>query len=79
MNSKQDRDGRGLMRAPRLCILSRGPQLYSTRRLMNEADASGMIVEIVDPLETSLVLDDRNGQVIYQGWPLDADAVIPRI
>ncbi len=67
------------MRAPRLCILSRGPQLYSTRRLVNEADAAGMIVEIVDPLETSLILDDRNGQVIYQGWPLDADAVIPRI
>tara|TARA_X000001036_G_scaffold145367_1_gene138258 strand:- start:34886 stop:35983 length:1098 start_codon:yes stop_codon:yes gene_type:complete len=46
---------------------------------MNEADAAGMIVEIVDPLETSLILDDRNGQVIYQGWPLDVDAVIPRI
>ena len=67
------------MKAPRLCILSRGPQLYSTRRLVDEADAAGMIVEIVDPLETSLVLDDRQGQVIHQGWPLNADAVIPRI
>ncbi|HJM66615.1 MAG TPA: RimK family alpha-L-glutamate ligase [Candidatus Thalassarchaeaceae archaeon] len=67
------------MKAPRLCILSRGPQLYSTRRLVDEADAAGMIVEIVDPLETSLVLDDRQGQVIHQGWPLDVDAVIPRI
>ena len=67
------------MKAPRLCILSRGPQLYSTRRLVDEADAAGMIVEIVDPLETSLVLDNRQGQVIHQGWPLDVDAVIPRI
>ncbi len=67
------------MKAPRLCILSRGPQLYSTRRLVDEADAAGMIVEIVDPLETSLVLDDRQGQVIHQGWALNADAVIPRI
>ena len=67
------------MKAPRLCILSRGPQLYSTRRLADEADAAGMIVEIVDPLETSLVLDDKQGQVIHQGWPLDVDAVIPRI
>ena len=67
------------MKSTKLCILSRGPQLYSTRRLADEADAAGMIVEIVDPLETSLVLDQQQGLVIHQGWPLDTDAVIPRI
>jgi len=63
----------------RLCILSRGPQLYSTRRLVKEAEDRGAEVEIVDPLETSLVLGEQNGQVIHRGWPIEADAVIPRI
>ena len=63
----------------RLCILSRGPQLYSTQRLVKEAENRGVEVEIVDPLETSLVLGERNGQVIHRGWPIEADAVIPRI
>ena len=68
-----------MMRAMRLCILSRGPQLYSTRRLVTEAENRGAEVEIVDPLETSLVLGERNGLVIHRGWPIQADAVIPRI
>ena len=68
-----------MMRAMRLCILSRGPQLYSTRRLVTEAENRGAEVEIVDPLETSLILGERNGQVIHRGWPIQADAVIPRI
>ena len=63
----------------RLCILSRGPQLYSTQRLVKEAENRGAEVEIVDPLETSLVLGEQNGQVIHRGWPIEADAVIPRI
>ncbi len=63
----------------RLCILSRGPQLYSTRRLVIEAEKRGAEVEIVDPLETSLVLGEQNGVVIHRGWPIEADAVIPRI
>ena len=63
----------------RLCILSRGPQLYSTRRLVKEAEDRGAEVEIVDPLETSLVLGEQNGQVIHRGWPIETDAVIPRI
>ena len=68
-----------MMRAMRLCILSRGPQLYSTRRLVKEAEDRGAEVEIVDPLETSLVLGEQNGQVIHRGWPIETDAVIPRI
>ena len=68
-----------MMRAMRLCILSRGPQLYSTQRLVKEAEDRGAEVEIVDPLETSLVLGEQNGQVIHRGWPIEADAVIPRI
>ena len=68
-----------MMRAMRLCILSRGPQLYSTRRLVKEAEDRGAEVEIVDPLETSLVLGEQNGQVLHRGWPIQADAVIPRI
>tara|TARA_B100000401_G_scaffold432249_1_gene369361 strand:+ start:1029 stop:2192 length:1164 start_codon:yes stop_codon:yes gene_type:complete len=68
-----------MMKAMRLCILSRGPQLYSTQRLVKEAEDRGAEVEIVDPLETSLVLGEQNGQVIHRGWPIETDAVIPRI
>ncbi len=68
-----------MMRPMRLCILSRGPQLYRTRRLVIEAEKRGAEVEIVDPLETSLALGEQNGVVIHRGWPIEADAVIPRI
>ena len=36
----------------RVAILSRGPRLYSTRRLLEEANALGCSVEILDPMKT---------------------------
>ena len=35
---------------PRLVLLSRGPELYSTRRLATEAEREGWMVDIIDPL-----------------------------
>ena len=64
---------------PRLIILSRAPSLYSTKRMKEEAEAAGWNVRIIDPLKLSIVVDDDGGRLLHKGWPVDCDAVIPRI
>jgi ribosomal protein S6--L-glutamate ligase len=64
---------------PRLVILSRGPELYSTRRLATEAEKTGWIVDIVDPLALTIVVDEEGGRVFHKGWPVQCEAVLPRI
>ena len=64
---------------PRLVILSRGPELYSTRRLATEAEKSGWMVDIVDPLSLTIVVDDDGGRIFHKGWPVECEAVLPRI
>ena len=64
---------------PRLVILSRGPQLYSTKRLSEEAENAGWDVRILDPLALTMIVDDRGGKIFYRGWPVECEAVIPRI
>ena len=46
---------------PRLVILSRGPRLYSTRRLAEEAQKAGWAVRIIDPLSLTVVVDEKGG------------------
>jgi len=75
---KKDERGRRFV-SPRLSILSRGPRLYSTRRLYDEAVAAGWMTEIVDPLSLSIIVSEEEAQVLCEGWPLHPDAVIPRI
>ena len=64
---------------PQLVILSRGPELYSTKRMFEEAEAAGWSVQILDPLRLTTVVDDSGVRVFNKGWPVDCDAVIPRI
>ncbi len=64
---------------PRLVILSRGPELYSTKRMFEEAEAAGWSVQILDPLKLTTVVDDSGVRVFNKGWPVDCDAIIPRI
>ena len=64
---------------PRLAILSRGPRLYSTRRLVQEAKLKGLEVEVTDPMKFSLFVDDGVIEIHYNGKPFDFDAVVPRI
>ncbi|HIE81340.1 MAG TPA: RimK family alpha-L-glutamate ligase [Candidatus Poseidoniales archaeon] len=64
---------------PRLVILSRGPRLYSTRRLAEEAEKMGWAVRIIDPLSVTVVVDERGGRIFHRGWPVECEAVIPRI
>lgn len=64
----------------KLLILSRGPNLYSTRRLAEAARLQGHDCEIVDPLKCYMNITANDHQVHYNGRKLtDIDAVIPRI
>jgi len=64
---------------PRLVLLSRGPELYSTRRLATEAEKAGWIVDILDPLALTIVVDGDGGRIFHNGWPIECEAVLPRI
>ena len=64
---------------PRLIVLSRGPGLYSTKQLVKEAENEGWAVRIVDPKKCTVLIDDEGGRIYHKGWPLECEAVIPRI
>ncbi len=63
----------------RLAILSRGPRLYSTRRLVEEARKRGLDPYVADPMKFSLFVADGRIDVLQNGEPFNFDAVIPRI
>jgi len=63
----------------RLAVLSRGPRLYSTRRLIEEARTRGIDVSVIDPMQFSLFVNEDNIDILYQGKAFNYDAVIPRI
>ena len=64
----------------KLAILSREPKSYSTRRLVEAAEARGHTAHVIDHLQCNLVLEKGRPAIIYQGEPLEKfDAVIPRI
>ncbi|MEC9263799.1 MAG: 30S ribosomal protein S6--L-glutamate ligase, partial [Candidatus Thermoplasmatota archaeon] len=64
---------------PRLVILSKGPGLYSTKRLVEEAEAAGWAARIIDPLSLDYVIDDNGVRIYKKGWPVECEAVLPRI
>ncbi|MBT3641435.1 MAG: RimK family alpha-L-glutamate ligase [Euryarchaeota archaeon] len=64
---------------PRLVILSRGPELYSTKRLLEETEKAGWDVKIIDPLSLTIVIDKDGGKIFHRGWPVECEAVLPRI
>lgn len=63
----------------RLAILSRGPRLYSTRRLVEEARKRNCDVEVLDPLQFSLMIAEDGVQILHKGRRFSHDAVLPRI
>ena len=63
----------------RLAVLSRGPRLYSTRRIVEEAKKRNLDVEVCDPMKFSLVVNQGSVDVLHKGRPFAKDAVIPRI
>lgn len=61
-------------------ILSRNPNLYSTKRLVEAAQKRKHNVEVIDHLKCDLVIEKRKPSIIYKGQSLaDTDAIIPRI
>ncbi len=63
----------------RVAILSRGPRLYSTRRLVEEANALGCSIDILDPMKLSVTVGNDGRRILHEGWNVEVDAVVPRI
>lgn len=63
-----------------IVILSRNPELYSTRRLIEEAESRNHSVEIIDPLKCDIIIEKEKPSIYYKDRYLDyVDAIIPRI
>ncbi|MGH1469362.1 MAG: 30S ribosomal protein S6--L-glutamate ligase [Bdellovibrionales bacterium] len=61
-------------------ILSRGPELYSTKRLVEACESKGHEAVVVDPLKCYMNITSNNPTVHYKNRVLDDfNAVIPRI
>lgn len=64
----------------KIAILSREPKNYSTRRLVEVAQARGHQVEVLDTLRCYMNIASHNPSIHYEGGELGIyDAVIPRI
>ncbi len=63
-----------------IIILSRNEHLYSTRRLIDEAEYRDHNVEVIDPLKCDLIIEQEKPRIFYEGRYLNnVDAIIPRI
>ena len=63
-----------------IVILSRNKDLYSTRRLVEEAEYRNHQVEVIDPLSCDLIIEKEKPTIFYNSKYLDyVDAIIPRI
>jgi len=63
-----------------LVILSRNPHLYSTKRLVEEAEKRNHDIEVIDPLKCDIIIEKEKPTIFYQDRYLDyVEAIIPRI
>jgi ribosomal protein S6--L-glutamate ligase len=63
-----------------LTVLSRSPQIYTTRRIVEAARARGARTRVIDPLEVQLGLRERAPAAYWRRRSLPRpDVVIPRI
>lgn len=60
-------------------ILSRGPELYSTKRLIEACTLHEHQVEVIDPLECFMNINSTKNEIHFQEKILHLDAVISRI
>ncbi|NNF16616.1 MAG: 30S ribosomal protein S6--L-glutamate ligase [Gammaproteobacteria bacterium] len=68
------------MKPLRIGVLSRGPKLYSTRRLVEAIRSRGHEATVIDALRCYMNIATDRPQIHYKGEVLDGfDAVIPRI
>ena len=63
-----------------IVILSRNENLYSTKRLREEAENRGHDIEIIDPLKCDIIIEKEKPTIYYKDRYLNyVDAIIPRI
>ena len=63
-----------------IAIISRNPELYSTRRMVEEAEAKEHFVRVIDPLLCYMTIASQRPTIHYKGEELTGfDAIIPRI
>lgn len=63
-----------------LSILSRAPECYSTRRLVEAAKNKGHDVSIQDPLRFTIEMEEGEPDLYYKGKQIqEPDAILPRI
>lgn len=60
-------------------ILSQGPNLYSTKRLIEAAQAREHDVRIINPLQSFMNINSDDIEIYYQDEKINLDAIIPRI
>ena len=64
----------------KLAVLSRNPDLYSTKRLVEAAKVRGHEVQVIDHLKCDMIIEQNALSMYYKGEKLENfDAVIPRI
>ncbi|MDW7692525.1 30S ribosomal protein S6--L-glutamate ligase [Flammeovirgaceae bacterium SG7u.111] len=64
----------------KIAILSRNTKLYSTKRLVEAAEAKGHEAIVVDHSKCIIELEKKNPRIFYNGNYLEGiDAIIPRI
>lgn len=64
----------------KIIVLSRNPNLYSTKKLVEAGEKRNHEMLVVDHTKCDLIIEKRNPQIFYKGNPLEnVDAVIPRI
>lgn len=67
-------------RSLRIALLTREPDNYSSRRLLDAAERRGHVLEMIDTARCYMSIDATAPAVHYDGKPLPRyDAVIPRI
>jgi ribosomal protein S6--L-glutamate ligase len=64
----------------KIAVLSRNPELYSTKRLVEAAIKKGHEAIVVDHLKCNIEIEKKLPKIYYNGGYLnDIDAIIPRI
>ena len=64
----------------KIAILSNGNANYSTKRLVEEAEARGHEVKVIKYKNCYISVDGKASKVIYKGKPVEYfDAIVPRI
>jgi ribosomal protein S6--L-glutamate ligase len=64
----------------KIALLSRNRKLYSSRRIIEAAEARGHEVVVIDVLRAYMNVNSRKPSIHYKGATVEGvDAVIPRI